>query len=229
MILKDKVVVITGGTKGLGKALAQAFVAEGAKVSICALHTDEIEKTTNELGIFGMVADVTKGQDMQSLAEETVKKYSSIDIWINNAGIWLNNQNAEVNDLDKVRKMVDVNVTGLMNGSIIALQKMKPKNSGMIINILSGAALGPKPGIVTYSATKWAGRGVTDGLREENKDTNLKFISICPGGMKTGIFGDYHYTDFENFMEPTDVALKIIENIKKENPENEMVIRRNNA
>jgi NADP-dependent 3-hydroxy acid dehydrogenase YdfG len=229
MELKDKVVVITGGSKGFGKSLAEVFILEGSRVVICSHNKEEVEKVATQIGAFGVFADVRSEQDMENLANETEKKLGPIDIWVNNAGIWLNNQNAEENDLSKVKNMVDVNVTGLINGSVIALRKMKPKNNGMIINILSGAALGPRPGIVTYSATKWASKGITDGLREENKDKNLKFISVCPGGMKTTIFGDYKYPDFDKFMETADVAKQVLENIKKENPENELVIRRNNA
>jgi NADP-dependent 3-hydroxy acid dehydrogenase YdfG len=229
MELKDKVVVITGGTKGFGRALAEVFLAEGSRVVICSHNKEEVEKTASQIGAMGIFADVINEKDMNMLADETEKKFGHIDIWVNNAGIWLNNENAENNDLAQVKTMVDVNVVGLINGSIIALRKMKPKNNGVIMNVLSGAALGSRPGIATYSATKWAGKGLTDALREENKNTNLKFISICPGGMKTTIFGNYHYADYDKFLEPHDVALKVIENLKKENSENELVIRRQNA
>ena len=226
MELKDKVVVITGGSKGFGKALAEAFIREGAKVSICALNERELIQAAKDIGAFSLVADVRNVKDMENLANETIKKYGSLDIWVNNAGIWVNNEPAENNDLEKVKKMIDVNVTGLINGSVVALRIMKKENKGTIINILSGAGLASRPGIATYSASKWAGKGFTDGVREENKNTNLKFLSVYPGGLKTEIFGNYKYADFDNFMDVKDVTQKVIENLKKETPEPELIVRR---
>ena len=87
MELKDKVVVITGGSRGFGKALAEAFLTEGAKISICGLNESELNKTAADLGVLGMVADVRDEGEMQKLADKTIEKYGALDIWINNAGL----------------------------------------------------------------------------------------------------------------------------------------------
>ncbi len=227
MNLKDKVVVITGASRGFGRALAEAFLDEGSKVSICATDAKEVGAVAKEIGAFGISADVTKEEDMIRLAEETIKKFGAIDIWINNAGIWLPRSYIEDIDVQKVRKMFDVNVIGTMHGSRVALRLMKQKGSGMIINVISTSALTGRPMISAYSASKWAANGFTKGIREENK--NISILSIFPGGMKTDIFGENKPEDFNDFMEIKDVAEKVIANLKSEKPEEELVIQRPTA
>ena len=136
MNLKDKVIVITGSSKGFGKALAVAFIKEESKVVISSNNEKEVQDTANEIGALGVYADVTKEEDLTNLANEAIKKYGGIDIWINNAGLWMGNDFAENFDMDKVRKMFDVNVIGTMNGSRVALRYMKEKGIGTIINVI---------------------------------------------------------------------------------------------
>lgn len=228
MTLKDKVIVITGGTKGFGQALAELFVKEGSNVVICSHHKDEVEKVAKEIGVLGIYADVTKEEDLITLANETLKKFGRIDIWINNAGIYRGRKNAEDFDMFQVKKMFDVNIVGFINGSRVALRHMKEKNSGVIVNILSAAALEGRPGISTYAASKWAANGFTESIREENKDNNILILAVYPGGMKTEIFGKDKSADFDKYMDPKDVAYKVINNLKKENPELKLVILREN-
>jgi len=230
MELKDKVVAITGGSKGFGRALTEAFLKEGASVSVCALNEAELNKMADETGAYVIVADVRKEEEMQKFLEKTLERFGAVDVWINNAGVWLTNEPAENNDMQKVREMFEVNVIGLMNGSRVALRHMKNKGFGTIINILSRAAWAKgRPGIATYSASKFAARAFTEGIREENADKNIKILSVFPGGMQTEIFGDYKYADFENFMEPKNVAEKVVANLKSENPEVDLLIARQDS
>ena len=222
MELKDKIVVITGGAKGLGKAMASSFLKNGSKVVVCS--RDEAEFVNLEDGILGIKADVTKENELQSLAEKVVAQFGKIDIWINNAGVWLPHMLAEDFDMEKVRKMFDVNVFGSINGSRVALKLFKKQGLGSIVNIISDSALVGRPMSSTYSASKWAVNGFTKSIREENK--NIFIFSIYPGGIKTEIFGDKRPENYDSFMEPEFVAEKIVENLKKENPEEELIIRR---
>ncbi|MFA5999689.1 MAG: SDR family oxidoreductase [Candidatus Paceibacterota bacterium] len=226
MELKNKSVVITGGSKGFGKALAEAFLKEGARVMICSVEENTLEATAKEIGASFFVADVTKEEDMNNLLQETLKQFGSMDIWINNAGLWMAEANADSSYMDKVRKMFEVNVFGLMNGSRTALQYMEEKNAGTIINILSVAGVTIRPEITAYSASKWAGTGFTRAIREKVKEKNILILAVFPGGMKTTLFGDYKYANFENFMDPKNVAQKVIDNLKLEKPEEEIIIKR---
>jgi len=228
MNLKDKVIVITGGSKGFGKTLAELFVKEGAKVVINSNNKKEIKKVANEMGVLGICADVTKEKDLEKLANKVIKKFGGIDIWINNAGLWMTHSFIEDFDMKKVRKMFDVNIIGTINGSRIALRFMKEKKSGVIINIISTAALAERPTLSTYCASKWAVNGFTKSIRVEDRDKNILILSVFPGGMKTEIFGDSKPDNFNDFMETEYVAEKVINNLKLENPEEELVIQKPN-
>lgn len=224
MQLKNKIVVITGGSKGLGKAMALSFLKNNAKVIVCS--RDESEFVNLEKGILGIKADVTKEDELQNLAEKVITQFGKIDIWINNAGIWMEKVPVENLDMGKAEKIFDVNVIGTIIGSKVALGYMKKNNFGVIMNIISDSALvdHPKVSGCVYGASKWAVNGFTKALRAENKD--IKILSVFPGAMKTGIFGEIELENFNSFMEPEFVAGKIVENLKKEVPEEELIIRR---
>ena len=222
MELKDRVVIITGGTRGLGKALALSFLKSGAEVVVCSRNEEDLKDLEGE--IIGKKADVTKEDELQKLLEFTIEKFSKLDIWINNAGIWLPHSLVENFDMEKVKKMFDVNVFGSMNGSRVALRFFKKQRFGCIVNIISDSALVGRPMSSTYSASKWAMNGFTKSVREENK--NISIFSIYPGGMKTDIFGENKPENYGEFMDPNSVADKIVENLKKDIPEEELIIRR---
>lgn len=229
MELKNKIVVITGSSSGFGRSLAEAFIKEEAKVVINSTNEKEVTEVAKEIGALGICADVTKEEDMKLLAEKAVKEFGQIDIWMNNAGIMVWGSNIEDTDMEKVKKMFDINVFGTMNGSRVALRYMKEKNSGTIINTISTSGISARPKNSAYAASKWAVNGFTKSILEENKDNNILILSVFPGGMKTKLFGDKTPADFDTFLDTKEVAGKVIENLKKENPEIELIIRRKNA
>ncbi|MFA4975794.1 MAG: SDR family oxidoreductase [Candidatus Paceibacterota bacterium] len=224
MELKDKVVVITGGTKGLGKAMALSFLENNSKVIVCSCEENKPKDLNEE--IFWIKADVTKEGELKDLAEKVVEKFGKLNIWINNAGVWMVRDFVENLDMKKVREMFDVNVFGLMNGTQIAIRYMKKVGSGTIINIISDAALIKQPRLSSsaYMASKYAVNGFTSAVRGENK--NISIFSIYPGATKTDLFRENKPENFDSFMDPNDVANKIIENLKKDIPLEELIIKR---
>lgn len=224
MQLKDKTIVITGGTKGLGRAMAEAFVKEGANVVVCARREEDLKDLPE--GINGIKADVTKEEELKNLANATLEEFGQIDIWVNNAGLWMSHSFIEDFDMNKVRNMMDVNVIGTINGSRVAIRSMKEKGFGTIVNIISTAALSERPTLSTYCASKWAVNGFTKSIRAEDRESHISILSVFPGGIKTDIFGDNKPNDYDTYMEPSFVADKIVENLKKENPEEELIIKR---
>ncbi len=230
MNLKDKNVVIIGGSQGFGRALAVGFITEGANVIIASKNPESVNKTGEEIGATSMVCDVKDEDSIKKVAQATIEEFGSIDIWINSAGVFKVFPVGENIDMNKAHEMFDINFFGSVLGSRTALINMREKG-GTIINILSSAALDAtrSKNAKLYAASKWALRGYVDALRVENKDNNVNILSLYPGGMKTHLHDDRLPTDFENFMEPEYVVEKVIENLKLETPEKDLIIKRPTA
>ncbi len=227
MILENKVIVITGGSQGLGKALAQAFKSEKANVVISSNNKTILEQTAQDIGVVSYVADVRDESQLKNLSKFTVEKFGRLDIWVNNAGVFKFFSVEEDIDMNKAHEIFDVNFFGSVLGSRTALTYMKD-NGGIIINILSSAALDATraKNAKLYAASKWALRGYIDALRNENKDNQVNIYSIYPGGIKTSLYEEKNPEGFENFMEPEYVADKVIVNLKSEQPEIDLIIKR---
>lgn len=226
MDLKNKVVVITGSTKGLGKALALGFLNEKAKVVINARSKKEVEKASKEIGVMGYVGDVAKEADMQKLATFAIKKFKKIDIWINNAGIILPYSPIEKINPKKAHNVVEVNFFGTFYGSRSAMKSMQKRKQGTIINIISNSALTGRPLSSVYSSSKWAVRGFTQALRLALDPENISVVGVYPGGIKTTIFGKVKPMGYDEWMEPSYVAKKIIQNLKSKKVREELVIEK---
>ena len=226
MELKDKVVVITGSSKGLGRALAYAFTEKGAKVVVNARNKNELIEVANDMGALPVVADVTEEKEVLVLADAVIDKYGRIDIWINNAGIWMPHAPIEKMDWKIAHDLIEVNLFGTIYGSKAALVQMRKQGSGVIVNIISTSGLQGRPDSSGYCASKYAARGFTESLRAETANSNIKVIAAYPGGMKTHLFDEQKPSDIDSYMEPEFVADKIIQNLMQENPEEELIVRR---
>ncbi|MDP2650710.1 MAG: SDR family oxidoreductase [bacterium] len=226
MKIQDKVVVITGSSKGLGKSLACAFAGKGAKVVVNARNKDELMEVVNVIDAFPVVANVTKEKEVLALTDAVIDKYSRIDIWINNAGIWMPHVSIEEMDWKRVHELMEVNLFGTIYGSKAALIQMRKQGSGVIVNIISTSGLQGRPDSSGYCASKYAARGFTESLRAETVNSNIKVIAAYPGGMKTHLFDEQKPSDIDSYMEPEFVADKIIQNLMQDNPEEELIVRR---
>ncbi len=229
MDLKEKIVVITGSTSGLGKALAEAFNREGAKVIVSSRNEDETNAIAAAMDAFGVPADVTKEEDVKKLVDETVEKFRRIDIWINNAGIWIPHGPIEDLDMARVRQMFEVNLFGTMNGTKAVLPLMRKQNSGIVINILSTSALSGRAGSSAYCASKYGAAGFTKSLQAEIQGSGVRAIAVYPGGMQTHLFDEKKPGDIDQYMQPSFVAGKILENLKADGLQEEIIIKRLNS
>ncbi|MFA4999969.1 MAG: SDR family oxidoreductase [Patescibacteria group bacterium] len=226
MNLNGKIIIITGGSHGFGEALAGAFIVEGAKVIISSHDKNSLELVAKELSSDYFLADVTSAEDMDKLSNYVFEKYGTIDIWINNAGIQIAPSLVEEVDIKKLHHLFDVNFFGYFYGCQTALLYMKKQEKGLIININSTAGLNGKPGISAYSASKFAIKGLTESIRQELKDSNIKIYGVFPGGMQTEIYKEKYPVDLNKYMEVEPVAKKVIENLKLDNPEVDLIIKR---
>ncbi len=230
MDLNNKVTVIIGGSQGFGKSLAKFFIKENAKVIIISKNINSANNTAKEIGAIGYAVDIRNEQDLINTTKLIVNKFGNIDIWINGAGIFMKFPNNEKLDMDRAHELFDVNFFGTVIGSQTAIKYMK-NNGGTIVNILSSAALDPTRaiGASLYASSKWAVRGYTDALRSEYIDSNIKIISLYPGGMKTHLHDESIPTNFADFMDPDYVSEKVINNLKLDKPQDEQIIKRPNV
>lgn len=224
MELKNKVVIITGGTKGLGRSLALSLEKEGSFVVVCAKNEDRFIDLPNT--ILGIKADVTKEEDLNNLLKIVLDKFGKVDIWINNAGIWLPHLPIEEVDWKRAHDLIEVNLFGTVYGSKVALAQMRKQGLGIIINILSTSALEGKINETAYCSSKFAAMGFTKSLQKEVDGNNIKVIAIYPGRMKTDLFNECMPENYNECMSPEDVSSIIVENLKKEKPEQELIIQK---
>jgi dehydrogenase/reductase SDR family protein 7B len=182
--MKNKVVIVTGGSSGIGKALAEVFGSNGSKIFITGRNVEELNKTVEEIRnkgitIHGMQADVSVESDNQKMANQVIKIYGSIDILINNAGISMRALFDEV-DMDVVKKVMDINFFGVLYATKYCLPEIE-KNKGSVIGISSIAGYRGLPGRTGYSASKFALNGFLEVLRTEHLRTGVHVLTACPG------------------------------------------------
>ena len=226
MDFKAKVIVITGGSQGFGKAMAQAFAREGARVVISSHNKENLESAAKDLSTDFFIADVTSREDVRKLGEYVFTKYGVIDVWINNAGIQIAPSLVEDVNVEKIHHLFEVNFFGYFYGCQAALFYMKKQGSGVVINVNSTAGLEGKPEISAYSSSKFAIKGLTESLRKELKGSNIQVFGLFPGGMQTDIYKKKYPADLQEYMKVETVVEKVIENLKKDNPEIDQVIKR---
>lgn len=182
--MKDKVVIITGGSSGIGKALAEVFGKNGSKILITGRNKNDLDAAVAELKakqieVSGFVADVSRQEDNQRMAEEAARLYGTIDVLINNAGISMRALFEEV-DLEVVKKVMDINFYGVLYATQACLPHIL-KSKGSIIGVSSIAGFRGLPGRTGYSASKFALNGFLEVLRTEMLYRGVHVMTACPG------------------------------------------------
>jgi short-subunit dehydrogenase len=182
--MQDKVVVITGGSSGIGKALAPEFGAKGSKLLITGRRKSPLMETAAWLKSQGleavtMVADVSQESDNQQMARLAMEQFGGIDILINNAGISMRALFEEV-DLDVIRKVMDINFYGALFATKYCLPSIIERQ-GSVVGVSSIAGYRGLPARVGYSASKFALQGFLESLRTEMLPKNVHVLTACPG------------------------------------------------
>jgi len=181
-MFKDKVVVITGGSDGIGKALVEAMLNKGAKVSTCGRNQQKIDNLVNEnqhRPLFTMIADVSKEEDCRNFINATIEKFGGIDVLINNAGISMRALFKDT-DLATLKNVMDINFWGTVYCTKFALNSIIERK-GTIVGVSSIAGYRGLPGRSGYSASKYAVNGWLEALRTELLDTGVNVMWVCPG------------------------------------------------
>jgi NADP-dependent 3-hydroxy acid dehydrogenase YdfG len=188
--IADKVVVITGASSGIGESTARLLALSGAKVVLGARRTDRIDALVKDItakggSALGFQADVTRRSEVEALARGAIREHGRIDVIVNNAGIMPIAPMAALK-VEEWDRMIDVNIRGLLFGVAAVLPIMQKQKQGHIINMSSvGGFKVWAPGGTVYSATKFAVRAITEGLRMEHKADNIRCTIISPGAVAT--------------------------------------------
>jgi short-subunit dehydrogenase len=180
--MQNKVVVITGASSGIGKALAEKYASEGWNLALAARRIErlqELEKQFPQIEILTVKTDVTIESDCKNLIEKTIEKFGRIDILINNAGISMRAV-LENLDLEVIRKVMDVNFWGTVYCTKYALPYLL-KSKGSLVGVISVGGYVGLPGRSGYSASKFAMRGFLDSVRIENRRSGLHVLIAAPG------------------------------------------------
>lgn len=186
--IKDKVVVITGASSGIGAATAELLAAKGAKVVLSARRADRLEELASKIRAGGgealvVQSDVTDADSMTALARQAVETYGRLDVWINNAGVMPLSPVA-LGRTAEWNQMVDVNLKGVLNGVAAAHPQMLQQGSGHFVNVSSVAGHVVFPGAAVYCATKFAVRALSEGIRMESGG-KVRVTNISPGAVRT--------------------------------------------
>lgn len=179
---KDKVVAITGGSEGIGKALVERLISLGAKVATCGRNYDKLynlHMQNAEIMLHTVVCDVSKESECERFIESTINTFGGIDILINNAGISMRALVLEA-DVDVTRRVMDVNFYGAVYCTRFAMKTIIERK-GTIVGVSSIAGYRGLPGRSAYSASKFALQGWLESLRIELMDHNVNVMWVCPG------------------------------------------------
>ena len=209
MGLKGKSAIITGASKGIGKAIAEHYGREGAKLVISARHEELLRKVNDELGSNGIestavVADMANEDEVKRLVKTAADIFGRIDILVNNAGFGIFKPVSEMTTKE-YDELFNVNVRGMFIASREALKYMTRQNDGVIINIASLAGKNAVENGAVYAATKWAMLGFGKSLMLEVRRYNIRVITICPGSVDTD-FSSSSSRNRDRFLKPEDVA-----------------------
>ena len=209
--LSNKVAIVTGGTKGIGRAIAESLVTAGAGVAITARNDDEIGSTVTELKKLGAgtaagyVCDVRDYEQVKSVVAEVAKEFGGLDILINNAGVGIFAP-VESMSVEDFRAVLETNVFGVFYCCHEAIPLMKQRGGGYIINISSLAGANPHPRMAAYNASKFGLNGFSEALMQEVRHDGIKVSYIMPGSVNTAFGGDEPSNEKSWQLQPNDIA-----------------------
>ncbi|PYS85733.1 MAG: short-chain dehydrogenase [Acidobacteria bacterium] len=221
MDIDGKNAIVTGGTKGIGRSIAEALVRAGVNVCIGARNKAEVDRTIADLTfdgeedlgvgcVAGAVCDVRDLNQVKNLVAYTVKELGGLDILINNAGIGTFETVAETSPED-FRAVLETNLFGVFYCCHEAIPQMKKRGGGYIINISSLAGANPHPRMAAYNASKFGLNGFSEALMQEVRHDNIKVSYIMPGSVNTEFGGDSPTDEKSWQLTPQDVARVVVD------------------
>jgi glucose 1-dehydrogenase len=196
MSLEHKVVVVTGSTRGIGRAIAEACAREGGRVVICSRDAGAVKQSVDELAqqgfeVAGLACDVSVPGDVERLLHHALEIWGRVDVWVNNAGLSGGYRPLDELSAEELSRIVDVNLTAVLRACRIVIPHFVQQGGGVLINI-SGKGGGGEasPFTAAYAATKAAVTSLTKSLAQENKGHPISIHAVVPGMVATDFFAD---------------------------------------
>ena len=200
MNFKDKVIVITGASSGIGEASAEEFAKRGANIVLVARRKDKLEKVEKSLTkypvkILSVICDVSEKEQVKQMVEKVLETFPQVDVLVNNAGFVIYGKVEELS-IEDVESQMKTNYFGTIYCTKLFLPHFLKQNSGHIVNVASVGGSFGVPGIATYCATKFALLGFSEGLHHELHETNVGVTVVSPIMVRTNLF---NHPSFKNF------------------------------
>ncbi|HEX8031311.1 MAG TPA: SDR family oxidoreductase [Vicinamibacterales bacterium] len=211
-----RVALITGGTRGIGRAVAEALLRAGDHVAVTGTTDDGVVKAEYALSsigagqVTGIVCDVRDPSSVELAVRTVVAKFGGIDVLVNSAGVGVG---APVADLphDEWNRIIGTNLTGVFNCCRAAIPHLRTRGGGWIVNISSLSSTGPFPGGAAYCASKAGVNAFSDALMQELRPENIRVTCILPGSVATGFSGRDADSGSDWKLHPEDVATAIVD------------------
>jgi len=216
MDLTGKIAIVTGGTRGIGRAIAESLVSAGVRVAITARNEQELSNTLSQFNQIGSgqagayVCDVRNYEQVKSVFANVARDFGGVDILVNNAGIGMF-KSVESTSADEFRAVLETNLFGVFYCCHEAIPLMKKRGGGYIINISSLAGTNAHPEMAAYNASKFGLNGFSEALMQEVRHDRIKVSYIMPGSVNTEFGGD-EPSDQKNWqLQPADIARVVMD------------------
>ncbi|MBX3289447.1 MAG: SDR family oxidoreductase [Acidobacteria bacterium] len=213
--IKERITVITGGTKGIGFAIAERLAEAGAKVFICARDKVELKSALERLSqkgtVDGEVCDVRSEEQVKMMFAECERVFGGPDILINNAGMGYFGKTVEEMSGNEFRQTLETNLFGVFYTCHYAIPMMKARGGGYIINISSLAGQNAHPKMAAYNASKFGLNGFSEALMQEVRQDDIKVSYVCPGSVNTYFGGDTPSEEKMWQLQPADIAQVVMD------------------
>ena len=198
MLLEGRSAIITGGSRGLGKAIVQAFVANGCKVAVCSRDAKTLKAAVKELEVncqssaclLPLRADISRENEVERLVDEAIRNFGRLDVLVNNAAILGPIGPSESVDWREWLRTIEINLTGPMLLCRAAIRLFKEQKYGKIVNISGGGAANPRPRFSAYAASKAALVRLTETLAEEVKEFDITVNAMAPGALNSDMLDE---------------------------------------
>jgi len=207
--VQAKTIVITGAARGIGLATARILAAKGHRIVMSDIDGDLAAEEAGKIGATGFSLDVTDRDAFREHLAAAEAEHGRVDVLINNAGIASASPNILAQDPATTDRTIDINLKGVMNGTIEAIRLMEPRRQGHIVNVASLAGLMGVPGLAAYAASKFGVVGFTESVRAEFSDAGLRFTCVMPGPVDTGMMAGTSSSPLITMLKPEEMAAGI--------------------